>query len=176
MNAKQMAAISYIKRGWVVHPLIAPESKAASPGKRPILRGWQKRTIESEVKLKWFENGNNVGLVSGAASGLTVIDFDSEEHLPGLVEGLELNTLQSVRTEGRRHMYFAYNPRLRNCKYKKFGIEVLNTGANVVMPPSVHMAGDDYVWVDPDAPVMEMPKEFEDRLAELLDGVLVEKE
>lgn len=167
MNAKQMAAISYIKRGWVVHPLIAPESKAASPGKRPILRKWSQRKIDSEVKMDWFENGNNIGLVCGAASGLTVIDFDNEEHFKYLITDLGIKTLQHRHCNTRRHVVFKYCDKVRNCKIRKLDIEILNNGANAVLPPSVHYTGEIYGWIDHRAELEEIPKEFIDRLERL---------
>lgn len=167
MNEKQKAVLEYIQRGFVIHPLTAPDSKGASPGKRPVLKGWSQRTIDSEVKLKWFENRNNVGLVCGKPSGVTIIDFDSEENLIHLLDGLCVNTLQSRRTQGRRHLYFQYCPELRNCKMRKLQIEVLNDGANVVMPPSTHASGDEYEWINPGTKPEKIPEEFIVRLQNL---------
>ena len=61
-------AIEYDARGWVVHPLTSPNSKKKSPGKRPILDGWQKLKGHQGINTlkEYFENKDrNIGLVCG---------------------------------------------------------------------------------------------------------------
>ncbi|MBE0427911.1 MAG: bifunctional DNA primase/polymerase [Nitrospirae bacterium] len=75
------AARGYTARGWVVHPLSSPKNKEKSPGKRPLLTGWQKRdrpATEAELD-KWFKNmDNNICLVCGKASGVDAFDLDTD--------------------------------------------------------------------------------------------------
>lgn len=164
------AAKCYVKeRGWVVHPLSSPKDKGTSPGKRPLLPEWQKKGMATETEIdRWFNStDNNIGLVCGKPSGVTVVDFDNELFLIDLLSGLDINTLKSQRTKDRCHLFFRHNPNLPAQKHHNLGIEVLSDGSNVVLPPSIHASGDVYKWANPDAPIMEMPKELEKRLKEL---------
>lgn len=161
---------NYAARGWIIHRVQSPTAKVNSPGKQPVDAGWQKVTTPpTEATLKqWFGSDNpnryNVGLLCGEASGVTVIDLDRMIYAD-IFNGVD--TLRSSRTAGRGHVYFKYNPRLKASKHHNLGIEVLATGNNVILPPSVHEAGGVYKWDDPDAPLAEMPEEIEVKLINL---------
>ena len=59
--------------GWSFTPLA---------GKRPILKGWQKRPREAmEEAMAWAAQGN-VGLRTGRTSGVVVIDVDEGGDIP----------------------------------------------------------------------------------------------
>jgi len=45
-------AIKLTKKGWVIHPLAGPKDPGQSPGKRPLLIGWQKRRKATVTELK----------------------------------------------------------------------------------------------------------------------------
>jgi hypothetical protein len=163
-------AIEYDARGWVVHPLTSPNSKKKSPGKRPILDGWQKLKGHQGINTlkEYFENKDrNIGLVCGKESGLTVIDADSLLFLKDLLLIGDFNTLRSKRTEGRGHIYFNYNTKLKSQKHHDLGIEILNDGNNAVMPPSIHVSGDVYQWINPDIDIIDVPDELENALLNL---------
>jgi hypothetical protein len=164
------AATGYAARGWIVHRIHPASAKVNSPGKQPIDTGWQKvMKPATEEKLKqWFGDANpkgyNIGLLCGEASGITVIDLDRMIYAD-IFNGV--GTLRSSRTDGRGHVFFKYNPRLKASKHHNIGIEVLATGNNVILPPSIHISGDVYKWDDPAAPLIEMPEEIEARLTNL---------
>jgi hypothetical protein len=69
------AALNYLARGWSVVPV-------AERGKRPMVR-WQtfedRRPTEAEVR-GWFERwpSSNIAVVTGAVSGLVVLDIDMQ--------------------------------------------------------------------------------------------------
>ena len=156
------AAIEYARRGWIIHRIHSPDAKVNSPGKQPLDAGWQKViTPPDEVTLKeWFGNGNpngyNIGLLCGEASGITVIDLDRMIYADIFAD---VKTLRSIRTTDRGHVFFKFHPRLKASKHHNLGIEVLSTGNNVILPPSRHVSGDDYKWVDQEDDVVEMPDE-----------------
>ena len=161
------SAIGYAARGWIIHRVHPPTAKVSSPGKQPVDNEWQKVTTPpTDAKLKqWFDNGAyNIGLLCGEASGVTVIDLD-RMIFADIFDGVD--TLRSSRTAGRSHVFFKYNPRLKASKHHNLGIEVLTTGNNVILPPSVHVSGDVYQWNDPDAEIAEMPEEVELKLTNL---------
>jgi len=160
------AAKLYTSKGWVVHPLSKPEGDIKrSPGKRPLLKKWEQ--LEKTPDLSKFPAGCNIGLVCGKVSGVTIIDGDSPLFMQEVFNGMEdnLGTLRSRRTEGRGHTYFKYNPRLPASKHHILGLEILSDGSNAVLPPSVHISGDIYSWVNPKtSELREMPKKIEDNL------------
>lgn len=161
MSDMLAAAIRYTQRGWIVHRLHPPTAKVKSPGKQPVDTGWATVTTPpTEAKLEqWFGNGKyNIGLVCGEASDVTVIDLDRMIYAD-IFNGVK--TLWSARTEGRGHVFFKYNPRLKASKHHNLGIEILNDGNNVVLAPSIHTSRDVYRWEDPDAPLAEMPEAVE---------------
>lgn len=163
----RVAIEGYNARGFVVHPLSKPDDKGKSPGKRPLITRWQNLTATPQDINKFISQGCNIGLVCGKASGVTLLDFDHYLFVNDLFNDFDPETLKSIRTEGRGHVYFKYNPNLPASKHHDLGIEVLSDGNNAVIPPSIHVSGDVYKWNDIDAPIIEMPKVLEDKLKEL---------
>lgn len=153
-------AIKLTKKGWVIHPLAGPKDPGQSPGKRPLLYGWQKRKKATIAELKeWFEKtDNNVGLVLGIESGIIVIDLDKLDWIDILFppeQKILENTLRAGRTTGRGHIYFKYTDKIGNLKLHDFGIEILGDRNQVVVPPSVHKEGQQYKWQLPEGVNLE---------------------
>jgi hypothetical protein len=85
------AALSYAERGWSVIPLHCVKDgrctcgkvNCQKPGKHPRVpwAEFQKRhATEVEIKQWWHQwPGANVGVITGAVSGLLALDVDSEE-------------------------------------------------------------------------------------------------
>ena len=144
------AAREYTKAGIMIHPLSPPNDSKPSPGKRPMIKGWQKTTIPPEdMKLDhWFRLGDyNIGAVCGQASDLMVIDID------WYIKGLWDDILQDIdtsdwivqqRTPERWHWLFRFNPKFQLQHCKTLGLDMLGEAGNVVMAPSVHHTGDVY--------------------------------
>ena len=59
-----------LARGWKFTPL---------KGKVPILKGWQHRDVPDADILAHVQAGGNVGLRTGSASGVIVIDVDTDK-------------------------------------------------------------------------------------------------
>jgi hypothetical protein len=142
-------ALQYAGRGWRVFPLRAR-------GKTPLTKGGFKaatvdpRQIEAWWK-KWPEA--NIGIATGAASGLFVLDIDGAHGEAHLVELQELygclpETL-TVKTARGRHIYFALGPGQPPPCSSGNGVDVRCSGGYVVAPPSVHESGHVYTWVAP---------------------------
>ena len=67
------AAERYIERGWAPVPI--PRGK-----KGPQLAGWQKLRLTAGDIPRHFTNGQNVGIITGEASGwLVTVDLDCPE-------------------------------------------------------------------------------------------------
>ena len=86
-----------------------------------------------------------------------------------LFDGIEIDTLRSRRTEGRGHIYFQYNDKIKSQKPHELGFEILSNGNNAVMPPSIHASGDVYHWIDESIPVNPMPEELINRINGLVE-------
>ncbi len=132
--------------GWSFTPL---------NGKAPITKGWQQRPRETlEEALAWADKGN-VGLRTGKASGVFVIDLDQykPDYDPDVVAALELPDTVAVRSGGGgRQLYYALNNGvdLGNSSGKLApAVETKGNGGQVVFPGSVHPdTGKPYEWIE----------------------------
>lgn len=118
-------------------------------GKRPLGRlaqhGVKDATTDKERIRSWWRAApeSNIGLATGEASGLVVVDLDGEEGMRAweqlLVGRDPINTLTSVTGGGGRHLFFRRpgGVEIRNSARKLGpGIDVRGDGGYVVVPPS----------------------------------------
>lgn len=131
-------ALEYADRGWSVIPL-------REKSKRPAIE-WKKyqeeRATKEELK-RWFQHTrNNIALVTGKISGVTVVDLDNEDAKEWYWFNCE-PTETYVDTSRGLHGYHKYAPfgnRANN------GVDVRGDGGIVALPPSIHPTGVDYMW------------------------------
>ncbi len=151
VSAIEEAAIDDLRRGWSVIPL-RPKSKL------PILpwEEFQRRLASEEEVAAWFRRWPqaNIGIVTGAISGLAVLDIDprhdGEESLRALEAANEKlpATIEAETGGGGRHFYFALRGALlRNRAALAPGIDLRAEGGMVVAPPSRHPSGRPYRWL-----------------------------
>jgi hypothetical protein len=112
---------------------------------------YQKRQPTKDELKAWFTGKyKSIGIVTGEISGLTVIDFDSEE-AHGLAEQLGMSGGPVVRTGKGYHHYFHYKHGSRNWQKRPDlpGIDLRSEGGYVVGPPSPHPdhGNRPYKWV-----------------------------
>ncbi|MHC1575968.1 MAG: DUF5906 domain-containing protein [Methanosarcinaceae archaeon] len=144
------AAKTYREAGIVTHPISSPTDKKASPGKRPILSGWQKLTehpTDEQLEMFYADSKYNIGAVCGKASDLMVIDVDW--YIKGMWDSIltDIDTskwVKQYRTSKRWHWLFRCNPDFKLSHVKPLGIDLLGESGNVVMSPSVHESGEVY--------------------------------
>jgi hypothetical protein len=150
---------------------------AAERGKRPIVR-WQtfeeRHPTEPQVR-RWFDRwpAANVAVVTGAISGIVVLDVDrrhgGEESLTRLAlrnAGLP-ETVEAATGGGGRHIYFRHPGfEVRNRAGLLPGLDLRGDGGVIIVPPSIHPSGKPYRWRKGFAP-------DEIALAPLLDWLLV---
>jgi P4 family phage/plasmid primase-like protien len=126
-----------ISRGWRYTPL--------RKGKRPYLTAWPTRLDDAATMLGYAERGN-VGLITGAASGIDVIDLD-DVAVDRLSEFPA--TVTAITGGGGRHLYYVHDPAaaVRNW-VGELGthIDVRTTGGQVVAVGSIHASGHAYEW------------------------------
>ena len=164
------AALAYARRGWAVLPCHDPTAggcscairDCASPAKHPrTRRGLHDATTELRTVKRWWRRwpDANVGLRTGAASGLVVLDVDpahgGEASLAELVDAYEaLPATLEVRTGGGRHLYFAH-PGVRVANSAGGlgpGLDVRGDGGYILAPPSRHASGATYRRLTPGPP------------------------
>lgn len=162
------AALAYSRLGWSVVP-IAPHEK------RPLVpwTDFQHRTAsEAEIRA-WFTRwpDANVGIVTGAVSGLVVIDIDPHHGGVESIRRVERDhgalprTVEVETGGGGRHLYFRHPGRpVANRVGLAPGIDLRADGGLVVAPPSRHPSGRPYRFVqgqDPGAtPAAPLPEWF----------------
>ncbi len=137
------AAFEYLERGWIPLPL-QPRSKL------PLLpwRRLQRERPEAEDLEQWWSlwPEANLGIITGAASRLAVVDLDGPE-AQALAEQLDLPDAPTVRTGEGLHVYCSIAGPTRSAVALRPGIDLRADGGYVVAPPSVHPSGRSYVWV-----------------------------
>jgi len=154
-DALRDAALDYAQRGWSVIPL-KPRDK------RPLVawEAYQTQRASVEQVREWWDQypGANVGLVTGAISGIVVLDVDGPDGEASLA-GKDIPVTPSVATGKGRHIYLAHpGGTIKNFARKLPGLDLRGDGGYVVAPLSVHPSGRVYTWIDgPDVPLAEMP-------------------
>lgn len=140
---------------WYAGVLAWPVFPVKVRGKDPLTaHGYLDATADPEQISAWWARWPlaNIGLATGAASGVFVLDLDRKYGglvALGLLED-ELGPLPPtprVRSgDGGLHHYLAYQPGIGRYKTGWPGVEVLGDGGYVILPPSVHPNGARYEW------------------------------
>lgn len=166
------AALAYAALGWPVFPVHAwvdgkctCGKECEKPAKHPQTRNGFKdaTTDERRIRAWWSRRPSaNVGVSTGAASGLAVLDIDpdhgGDESLAALLaeHGDLPETLVARTGGGGRHLYFRHpgeGKRVRNSTGDLApGLDVRGDGGYVVAPPSIHASGGSYEWTKKQAP------------------------
>jgi hypothetical protein len=148
------AACRLARLGLPVFPCAKDRKEPATP------RGFKDATSDTTRIAEWWgvsESGDtlplNLGLRTGSASGLWVLDIDGEEGL-GTLERLEREhgplpaTVTVATPSGGRHLYFRLPEGVEvRCRTQVFpGVDVRGEGGYVVVPPSV-VGGRRYRWL-----------------------------
>lgn len=143
-------AQALLARSWRVFPLRRGE-------KRPVLNDWpNKATTDATVIAEWWARwpGANVGIATGAGSGLVVLDIDprhgGDESLREREQkhGPLPETVEALTPSGGRHVYFRHpGGSIRNSAGQLgAGLDIRGDGGYVVAPPSVRADGHAWVW------------------------------
>jgi hypothetical protein len=156
------AALAYAKRGWRVIPLhgiddgrcTCDNAECQSPGKHPrTAHGYKDGTVDDQQIRRWWHQSpdSNVGVVTGAISGLVVIDADDP------AAGRVLRALADIpqtltATTGRGLHYYLRHPGVPVAPRANVinSVDVRGDGSYVVAPPSMHVSGREYRFEDVD--------------------------
>ena len=149
-------------RGWAQTPL---------NGKTPILKAWTTAPAPTLDEVRSWASAGNVGIRTGAISGIVVIDVDAAKG--GDEASLNLPATPTVLTGGGgMHLYFRANVTRIGNSASKLGshIDVRGDGGQVVAAGSVHpVTGAIYKWAPglspDDLPLADLPAHIVERLA-----------
>jgi hypothetical protein len=153
------AVLAYAAAPLPVFPLVPG-------GKTPAVRGgfYAATTNPETIKRLWRIPDRNIGMPTGPASGVWVVDVDppgGEDELRRLeAEYGELPPTRTVLTpRGGRHLWFAYTGPVPSTTSKIApSIDTRGDGGYVVLPPSVGPGGRVYSWSgDPKAQLAIAP-------------------
>jgi hypothetical protein len=144
----QSAALAYAKRGWPVFPC---------RGKKPLTKhGFHDATRDvTAIEEAWGKTpAPNIGMATGEASGVWVLDVDGaagEASLKALQEhhGALPPTVVGLTGGGGRHLLFRYRgePIRNTVSGLGDGLDVRATGGYIIVPPSIHPeTGAEYQW------------------------------
>lgn len=117
-----------------------------------MVRSGFKVATDSGRKIEewWYrEPDANIGIATGADSGIVVVDVDNVHSLEDLeAEHGDLDTLWAVTGSGGIHLFFAHpGEHLPNSASRIApGVDVRGDGGYVVAPPSIHPSGRAYRW------------------------------
>ena len=144
------AALDYGRLGWSFIP-IEPR------GKRPLIpwEVFQHRRPEPTEAADWYRRwpDANIAVVTGAVSGLVVVDLDPQHGADTSLAQLEqahgplVQTVEVRTGGGGRHLYYAHPGEvLRNRVGLAPGVDLRGDGGYAVAPPSIHASGATYCW------------------------------
>lgn len=147
MTTSQMlkSAQWYLARGLSVIPV--------KPDKKPFLPSWKKFQAELpdpiQIREWWAKYGEaNPGIVTGAVSGVDVVDCDSEQGRDALNEFLPDSFVTPIaKTPKGYHYYFRHRAGLSNGVRVITDCDLRTTGGYVVAPPGANGQGS-YKWTE----------------------------
>ncbi len=183
-NALVADALNYAKSGFLVFPLHAvkdgkctcAKADCSSPAKHPrTVHGLTQASNDLDYVKSLFGcftyASANIGVRTGKESNLVVVDIDTAkggriEELYGYVSQETLEKTLRVKTGGGFHLYFAYPPdaEIRNSADNLGSkIDVRGNGGYVVAPPSMHISGKKYEFLN-DNKLLPFPQAFVEKL------------
>ncbi|MEJ2257158.1 MAG: bifunctional DNA primase/polymerase [Woeseiaceae bacterium] len=146
----EQAALDYLGRGWSVIPVREKAKRPAVPWK-----AYQEEYVSENTLHEWFQRSPeyNVAIVTGALSGLVVLDVDPRHGGKDSLRDLEKKhgklpeSMESITGGGGRHVYFGHTGgAIGNRVNIEPGIDLRGDGGCIVAPPSIHPSGKRYRW------------------------------
>jgi putative DNA primase/helicase len=144
--------------GFSVFPVKAMSKEPLVPWK-----GYQTSKASPETIQAWASCMHNVGIATGAISGLVVLDLDGKEAVKD-AEKFGLPQTITALTPNGLHLYFRHPGfKVGNRAGLRPGWDIRGDGGYIVAPGSIHPSGTEYRWEN-------SPESFE--LAEIPDWLL----
>jgi len=140
------------------------------PGKHPATaHGIKDATMDGgEIRGMFGDKARNIIVQTGMVSGIVVMDIDprhgGDASLRRLIsENADLPQTLTARTGGGgEHYYFRYPDGVKSIKSAPLagydGIDIRGDKGSAIAPPSRHISGNSYEWVDPSAEIAPLPE------------------
>ncbi len=190
-NEKLTAALAYAEKlGWAVLPLHSVNAEGTctcgnpecdnSIGKHPRTKnGHLEATKDLDQITRWWAKwpDANIGVRTGAESGIVVIDIDPRNDGDNSIEDMEKeigklpDTVVQQTGSGGRHLIFNHPGKEVKCSRSELGsgIDVKGDDGYIVVAPSSNANGP-YVWElssNPlDVKIADLPQRLEQKLVE----------
>jgi len=143
-------ALFYIAKGFSVFPLKPNDKIPATKD------GFKSATKDTTQIMEWWTANPyyNIGVATGQASGIVVVDVDVKEAVNGAESldewqeqnGLLPQTLTNYTGSGGLHYIYKTDKKIKNRTNVLPGIDVRGDGGYIVVPPSIHPNGNPYEW------------------------------
>lgn len=177
-------AREYARAGWkilLIYPLnesgqctCPAGADCQSPGKHP--RGGPGKVLSvEEIERAVSRQGWGLGIVTGAGSGIDILDFDGEEGERLYVELADKGWIKACKRSftggGGVHLPIVHIPGLFKGNYVKLvpGLDIRTTGGCIIAPPTIHASGRSYLWGGwAEQPVLSPCPEFLNYLKSLI--------
>lgn len=150
------SALDYATRfGWAVFPLVPR-------GKTPLTsHGFKDASTDPERIREWWTTtpDANIGIATGTASNLVVLDLDSRAAVASFVEAYGDPSTPCSTTGRGAHLLFAHPGGRVRSRAGALGpeIDVRGDGGYIVAPPSIHPSGKAYGWHPERHPLFTVP-------------------
>lgn len=182
MDSETMMDVASLALEWGFIPILLK-------GKRPLLPKWDQQKRETALTKFEKKKDCNVGILTGAPSGVVVVDVDVQkggmdkwqEILDKYNNGEMLKTFTVKTGGGGLHVYFKYDKYSQDLINGAFlidgkGIDFKTNGGQVVFIESIHESGKKYEvydWdlADPELVIMSMPAYLHDMIKETQDAI-----
>lgn len=129
-----------------------PIIPVSTVSKSPLVKEWQKSTSDKNEEYAERFPHANIGLLTGEPSGIVAVDIDKEE-------AISLVPLSPISKKGKKGetRFFKFNGE-KASKDSGIGIEILSTGNQTIIPPSIHPeTGLPYQWLRYECNFDELP-------------------
>lgn len=147
------AASDYLRRA--LAPIPIPLNS-----KVPAIARWPELVLSESDLPKYFSAPGNIGILLGEPSGgLVDVDIDDDIALALAAEFLPPTGMRHGRpSRPGSHFWYRVTDTLRSARFADpdgaVVVEIRSTGAQTVVPPSMHPAGEPYEWECLDEPAM----------------------
>ncbi len=141
LELQKKYAKKYIDLGWSLLPMQFFPDGAGKMTKVPMVpwKIYQTHPASLAVVEQWLDNGWFLGLITGRASGIVVVDDDRIKH--GLSEYGITSSIIAKTKSGGKHYYFKYAEGITNTANESLYLDIRGEGGYVVLPPF-----NNYTW------------------------------
>lgn len=152
-------ALSYLSRGISIIP-ISGDGDMKKPPQGFSWRKYQNIMATPEEVQAWADSypNLNLGIVTGAISGIVVIDIDDRS----IADTIEVPKNTPMTVTGKGYHVYCKMPKepIKNSASKIADhVDIRGNGGYVLAPPSMHVSGNQYAWMnDLDTPLADLPQ------------------